>query len=522
MPKRRSAPRAPLMLTAVGLSAAVSACGTSADTAKSGESATTELRLGLNGSGTGSMNPALNSGGGEASMLLSLAYSPLIHQNSDGTFAPGLASSWRYVGAGNKVFELTLRDGAKFSDGTPVDAQSVKAWLDYSVKANTGGSATVGKIDSVQAPDAKTVRIKLKDPNPTMPHALSEAGGCFGLVAAPSAAKNPDVLKKSTEGAGPYVLDAGASVTGDHYVFTPNKNYYDQSAIHYKKITVRIIKSTTTMLQSVKTGQIDVAEGDSSTAQSARSSGLDVRGAVESTAGFAFLDLSGQLVKALADPRVRQALNYAVDRQKIATSLFPGNVVKPTDQFTTQDGYDPSLQNHYTYDPNKAKALLAQAGYPKGFTFTVLASAGLTPYETLARAVASDLAKVGVTVDVKTATSADLLNQLQGKKMSAAMFMQNNAWWLVYQYYFASGPSAIFNQHNFSDPDMNRLWQAGSKGSQSAPQWKQMTQRAVTQAYFLPVLGLTRIWYFHAKAINGITPTDKAANPWPATWSPKG
>src|SRR5246127_4165948 len=79
---------------------------------------------------TSTLNPAI-AGGGDEAMPIDLAYESLTHQEPNGDIGPGLATSWHYIGNTNTEFSLTLRPNARFSDGTPVTASAVKAWLDY-------------------------------------------------------------------------------------------------------------------------------------------------------------------------------------------------------------------------------------------------------------------------------------------------------------------------------------------------------------------------------------------------------
>src|ERR1700722_12653875 len=87
------------------------------------------LTMGINNY-TSTLNPAI-AGGGDEAMPIDLAYASLTHQEPNGDIGPGLATSWHYIGTTNTEFSLTLRPNARFSDGTPVTASAVKAWLDY-------------------------------------------------------------------------------------------------------------------------------------------------------------------------------------------------------------------------------------------------------------------------------------------------------------------------------------------------------------------------------------------------------
>lgn len=466
--------------------------------------------------GGSSLNPA-KMGNGEATILGSIAYATITHQNPDGSIGPGLAASWHYVGSGNREFEFTLRKNARFADGTPVNAAAVKSWLDYFNHGSSSLAAALGKLDSVETVGDWTVRLHLGVANPIVPQVLSEAY-TWGMVASPGAVAQPATLDTMPAGAGPYKLDQSATVVGDHYVFVPSQNYYDQGAIKFKKVTVRIIPDPATMLQSLKTGQIDVAEGDFTTVGNAQSAGFQVVHAPESTAGLTLLDLAGKTTPALADPRVRQALNYALDRDTITKSLF-GNYAQPTSEFVTSDGFDPGFQNYYTYDPEKAKKLLADAGYSHGFSFdAITSSAAGNLGAPLTRVIAKYLSSVGVTLNVR-ANEATLISDFSSKKYASIYIGQNNPMWLVYQFYFA--PMGAFNQHSWADKRLDQMLQAAATMNEGSSQWRDMSRYAVTQGLFLPVATGERLW-FVSPHIGGVETSKSAPNPWPAAeWFPR-
>jgi peptide/nickel transport system substrate-binding protein len=118
--------------------------------------------------------------------------------------------------------------------------------------------------------------------------------------------------------------------------------------------------------------------------------------------GVYFADRGGSVVPALGDVRVRQALNYAIDREAIASSIY-GEFGTPTSLYVPEgmEGYQEELQDTYPYDPEKAKELLAEAGYPDGFSFTLLVQPGVDAGDLLAAAISEQWAAIGVDVELK-------------------------------------------------------------------------------------------------------------------------
>lgn len=213
-------------IVVLALAAFLAGCGGSGTKATTTAAAvkTKTLRFGVASFGDSVTSPAANNS--TNGQLLSIAYAPLVYLKADGTIGPGLASSWRYV-KGHTVFELTLRHGATFSDGTPVDAAAVVKWLNFYVASKNSQSGLLGPKPQFQAVGADVVRITLKQANPDVAGLLTQDGVAWGFVASPKAVANPALFKKATYGAGPYKLDYAQSVPGDHYVYVPNPRYYD-------------------------------------------------------------------------------------------------------------------------------------------------------------------------------------------------------------------------------------------------------------------------------------------------------
>src|SRR6266567_6380696 len=154
---------------------------------------------------TDTLNPVL---GGNIDPLLiyeELAYAPLIYLKPDGSFAPGLATTWGYVGQGNRAFDLTLRSGVKFSDGSGLSAAGVKSYFEYAGKA--GGQEEAARVMNFASMDVTgplSLHITLKRPDPSLPYAFSQPPG---YVISPKALQSPNSLGTTPAGAGQYVLN---------------------------------------------------------------------------------------------------------------------------------------------------------------------------------------------------------------------------------------------------------------------------------------------------------------------------
>jgi peptide/nickel transport system substrate-binding protein len=363
-----------------------------------------------------SLNPALSPTAVPENWFTDLDYEPFIIHNTSGGFTPGLATTWGYVGTNNEQFVINLRPNVQFSDGTTLTAAGAVTDLNYYLSAGEGGVDAFGSAATITATGPLTVQISLAAPNSEMPYELSQNG--FGKVISPKALATPAgiaALGSSSAGAGPYELDASATIANSSYVYVQNPNYYDPSAQYYSKVIIEIITSPSAELAALETGQIQVMQGETQLVSTAKSDGLTVLTA-PGTNGPIYLAINASKKGPLSNVKVRQALEYAVDRPLISKALF-GTYATPDEEFEGpgDTGYVASLAKHYTYDPTLAKKLLKEAGYPHGFT----SAANCSPQLDLAQiceAVQADWAKIGVKLNVSSPTQdVWITNALSGK-----------------------------------------------------------------------------------------------------------
>ena len=164
-----------------------------------------------------SMDPS-HADNGNGLYPLELAYEPLIWESDDGSLTPGLASSWKYIGTGNKQFQLTIRSGAKFADGEPVTPQAVAASLNYFPKGSGPSTADLAGVTAT-ASGTDTVTVTSKTPDPVFPQLFSQ-DYLAGDIISPKGLASPKSLTATPSGAGAYVLSAAGTVADEQYTFT--------------------------------------------------------------------------------------------------------------------------------------------------------------------------------------------------------------------------------------------------------------------------------------------------------------
>jgi peptide/nickel transport system substrate-binding protein len=277
--------------------------------------------------------------------------------------APSLAESWSMSPDG-LVYEFVLRKGAKFHNGDPVTAEDVK----FSLERYRGASAKPLKasVAAVETPDPGRVRIRLKRPWPDFLTFYLGATGAAWIVPKKYVEKVGDEgFKKAPIGAGPYKF---VSFTPGVELVLEAFDQYWRKAPNVKQVVLRSIPDETTRLAALKRGEVDIAYNlRGEMAQDVRrTQGLTLKPNVGQATHWVYFADQWDQKSPWHDRRVRLAANHAIDRQAINQADALGfakitwNIVPSSFEFFWQPP-------GYTYDPAKAKQLLAEAGYPNGF-----------------------------------------------------------------------------------------------------------------------------------------------------------
>ncbi|WP_090138492.1 ABC transporter substrate-binding protein [Limnohabitans sp. DM1] len=321
--------------------------------------------------------------------------------NMDGSITPLLAESWK-MDADGKAFTFKLRKWVKFSDGSDFDASAVKFSFERAKgeKSTNKAKAVFNNISYIATPDANTVVLVLNNPDGNF---LFRLGENTAVILHPSSAAN---AATKPVGTGPYKLDAWAK--GSSISMSKWDGYRDPGAIKIKKVTFRFINDSAAQVAALLAGDIDGMPRFQSP-QSLKQFQSDKRFVVEmgSSAGKGIMTINNRK-KPFDDVRVRRALSHAVDKKAFIDGVFEG-MAKPigSHMAPTDAGYV-ELSGLYAYDPEKAKALLKEAGVqtPLNVTLTLPPP----PYARKGGEIlAAQLAKVGINAKIENVEWAQWL-----------------------------------------------------------------------------------------------------------------
>jgi peptide/nickel transport system substrate-binding protein len=372
----------------------------------------------------------------------------LIGLDQNMRFVPMLATSWKRVDP--VTWRFTLRRDVKFQDGEPFNADAVKATIERAGGPKSVVDYAVSDVKTVNVVDPYTVDIVSKTPDPLL------ANNYIWLDMWPpkAAATLGDQFGSKPVGSGPYAF--GEWTPGERVVLKANPDYWGAKP-RLDEITFRFVTEPSTRVAMLQRGEADLITNVDPELVPVLSKGQ--RAKVTTTlSGRKMLVILNPSVKPLADVRVRQALNYAVDKASIIKYVL-GGFAEPAPGviFRVQPGFDPSLKG-YPYDPAKAKELLAAAGNPNGFSVDLYHTVGTFPKDKeTAQAIADELGKVGVRVTLQPIEWTTFYTRLKSKDLPGLMLMRY----------------ALFQD----DPVELYKWALWSKGVQvyfSSPQLDQM------------------------------------------------
>lgn len=374
-----------------------------------------------------SFSPLILQTGGVA-LVEELHWDSLVGLDNENKVAPRLADSWD-VSSDAKTITFHLKSGLKWSDGTPFTAKDVVYTFNLFANAKTG-SAYVGQFSNVEgaaavadgsattvsgfsAPDDNTFVIKLTEPNSAYVVTLAEPAmyivpeHVVSKLPVDGLAANP-FWREPTVGLGPYIFSKW--VNDNEIEFNANPQY--RTKVGADHVYAQLLSSDAALAQ-LQSGDLDYAQvsvSDMATAKAMKNV------TVLSTPGTGVMALHTAIDNGkLADPRVRQAVLYAINRQALVDQLLKGEGKVINTLVFGPEWAVPSGLNDYAYDPAKAKSLLAEAGWKADTEVTINVVPGQKDRDSMVTIVAAQLQAVGMKVTVKQYQPADLTTDI-GKR----------------------------------------------------------------------------------------------------------
>ena len=330
-----------------------------------------------------SLDPHVDTDAGTRDVVFNL-YEGLVKPTSDGGFIPAVASDY-IISDDAKTYTFTLRDGVTFHDGTPVTIEDVKYSIDRYAEIQGESSAFSSLVDSVEVQDDKTLVVNLKE-------SYSEFLPMMTIAIIPQSNEDP---AGNPIGTGPF----------KYVSYTPGQNlelekydgYWQEGVPSLDSVEFKFIADVDTAFVELQAGTIDILKY--LTSAQAETLGDDYN-IVQGSMNLVHAMYLNSAYEPLSKTEVRQALCYAVDRDAINNFIFGGksHIIGSHMIPAMSKYYEPEAETVYSYDPEKAKELLADAGYADGFDLEITVPSSYSQHVDSAQIIADELSQVGINV----------------------------------------------------------------------------------------------------------------------------
>lgn len=383
------------------------------------------------------LDPAVGTSGFDYPLLYSI-YDRLIDFNPKTMeLRPGLATEWKVTGKDRRTFEMKLRRGVKFHDGTDFNAFTVKFNMERLQKAKILND--LANVEFVEVVDPFTVTLRLKEENSSMAVMLSDRAGM--MVSPTAVEKFGKDFARNPVGTGAFVFKNW--ISGQAVVLEKNKDYWNSQAVKLSGIQFRFIPNATSLASAILSGQIDFAYQIDPKNLDVIHKNPRLRVSKEPTTRYYQISWNTSFPP-LNNVKVRQAISMSVDRKVLADAILgPGNSGGPALMPLPPESwaYTKKLETSVKYDPARAKKLLAEAGFPNGITLKLCATNSVLGYGSDITDIEREQMKpAGITLEVEFR---------QGSACNRAFNVEKNL--MAYQVGFSGRPDPYLTfEGNFS------------------------------------------------------------------------
>jgi peptide/nickel transport system substrate-binding protein len=441
-------------------------------------------------------------------------------------FLPGLATSYT-VSPDGKTYTFRLRRGVTFHDGTPFNASAVKATFDRIVAPATksvSAKASLGPYESSTVVDEYTVKVSFTAANGGF---LNNLASPLLAIVSPAAAKaQGSSFGRHPVGSGPFKF--GSWIAGQSIQLVPNEKYTwgpDVAGLkgpaRLSQVTYRIVTSSPSQANALQTGALQVAQG-MDIPDVVRLTKAGFRQRVVGSAGMPFGFMLNVQKAPTNDLRVRQAVQYATDAQAINSTVF-SNVYQKANTVVTSQTFGHSSAVSFTYQPDRAAALLDQAGWKAGaggmrskdgkaLELSWLLSTGFG-FQDAAELMSAQLQKVGIASQITQQASPEVFANIEKGIMNVSSIYDYAADPYILDTLFScaqvgDGP----NYAHFCSPHIDAQIASANRtvdSSARAAAYEQVENELMQQAMFVPIYELAAV-FVTAKAVSGIVYTPLA------------
>ncbi|MGL4392437.1 MAG: ABC transporter substrate-binding protein [Fusobacteriaceae bacterium] len=388
-------------------------------------------------------------------------YSRLVEADGDLKIFAGLAESWKYID--DSTIEFKLRQGVKFHNNYDFTAEDVK--FSFERIKNSPQVANILPNLKVEIIDNYTIKIitmskDLKTKIPFGPLLAHLSHPAMSIVSKKLLTENPNALKEIPIGTGPYKFESWQ--IGDKITLARNDNYFQEPA-KFEKLIFKNIPEASNRMIGLETGELDIALTISNFDEKSLSANKKLKALKKPSLSYSYLGINNENPK-FKNKKVRAALNYAINKQALIDVVLDGQgIIANSPIAPGVFGYTAKTKS-YPYDSQKAKQLLKEAGFEKGFKtkITILPSEQQT-----ATIIQSNLKDVGIIAEIDSRDpSAFFEFTASGKKelfLSSWGAVTGDANYGLYDMYHSTSRGDIGNRDFYSNKEVDKLLEDGIK-----------------------------------------------------------
>lgn len=333
----------------------------------------------------------------------------LLAYDATGALRSELAENWEAEDA--QTYRFDLRQNATFHDGSPVTSADVKATFDAIMAEDSVGYLRValGIVDTIETPDKHTIRFRLNEPSATF---IYLAASPYALVVSQASLGGEP---ENYVGAGPFRIsnvERGTRVDLEAY-----EGFYKKGLPRSQTLSFVAYKDENLRVAAIEAGDVDIIEYVPWQSMDAVERNENL--VLDTTSGpFMYIMFNTMKDGPLANPMVRDAIGFAIRREDVMAAAFfgRGSALRGMPIPASSPFFNEELANHWDYDPDRARALLSEAGYPDGFQASLLSTGQYNMHKDTAEVCQQHLAAVGIAVELNLPdwpTRIDLGNQGQ-------------------------------------------------------------------------------------------------------------
>ena len=433
--------------------------------------------------------------------VIRMIYDSLVTMDANNEFQPALAESWEQPSDTEYVFNL--RKGVKFHNGDEMKASDVKFSYERCMNGTKTKQAT-DAIDKVEVVDDYTVKITTK--YPYAPFFVNIAASSkTAIVSEKYVTEKGDNFAKEPMGTGPMKFKSWSP--NNEFVVERNEEYW-KGPQKTSSITIRVIPEVTSLTIALENGEIDIVESVIAVDAKRIKENPNLKTVEQVQGAVTYLGMN-YLQKPFDDLRVRKAIAYAIDRQAIIDVVLEGygeilNSVLPP----MMPGFDPNVQG-YDYDLDKAKALLAEAGYADGVGLTLELATSGDERNRIAQLIQNDLAKIGITVDINLLEWSAYLEYVGGKEHKMWILGWSNAYdadGTMFDVFHKDRPS-VTNRSNYKNDEVTTLIEQARQEldwTKREQMYKDLQAMIMAEPVWVPLFAKTAVIGMN-KGLEGVT-----------------